>query len=212
MKTAFLLTIGTLVLPALIAMAEPKAKLNTDSQDLLKRAQQAKAEGRFDEARKLAEQLRKEHGFKRKEHKGESDAGKREKLAHLKSEIEKLQRAGKHQEAEELRKKFEGELRAAHKKGHPGEMPAEARLEHLMQAIQHLHAAGMKEPAGQLEQAAAKMREELAARHHHEGAKQDSEVHALREQVEKLKHALEEMGAQLKKAQPPGEVRKPEKP
>lgn len=171
---------------------------------LLERAKKAKAEGRYDEARELAEQIRKLHGTKLKH--GE---GKKEDLPRMKAEIAELHRAGKHEEAEKLQERMKQALHRAHAEGPQKEMPPEARLEHLMQAIQHLRMAGLNEPAEQLEQMAGRMRHEIEARRHHEGAAHADEIRALREHTEQLRREVEELREQLKKAQSKEEVKKP---
>lgn len=217
MKLTSLITTGCLTAFALLAFVHAEEPKPTD---FLKRAQQAKADGKFDEAKELAEQARKLHGG---DGHGERklDGEKKDKLAHMRAEIEELHRAGKHEQAEELRKKFMGDLMAQHhgpKKEMPHKEPGsgEERLEHLMEAIKHLRAANLNEPAESLEKLAGHMKEEMAAhkraeQEQREHPRAEGELRELREQVQKLSHTVEELRGQLKRA-PGDEVRKPEKP
>lgn len=209
MKTLQYLTIGLLAVSVPCAADEPKNKEKDKAEvgHLLERAKQAKAEGCYEEARELAEQIHKVHGMKKKH-----PAGKHEDLSRLKAEIAELHRAGKHEEAEKLQEKMKQALHQMHREGHPNELPPEARLEHLMQAIKHLRTAGINEPAEQLEQMAGRMRHEIEARRHHEGAAQADEIRALKEQLEQLRRTVDELRGQLKKAQSKEEVKKPAAP
>lgn len=223
MKLTSLITTGCFATFAIsLALRAEDGKPNPA--ELMKRAQQAKAEGRYDEARELAEQVRKLTGHEKPdEPKHKIDGEKKDKLAHMRAEIEELHRAGKHEQAEELRKKFMGDLMAQHhgpKKEMPHKEPGsgDERLDHVMEAIKHLRAAKLNEPAEGLEKLAAHLKEEMAARkrmeqeHHDKKPGGEGEVRELREQVQKLSHMVEELRGQLKKQPGDAEVRKPEKP
>jgi TolA-binding protein len=226
------LLVGLFFAVALAASAEGEKKPNPQTQELLERARKAKEEGRYDEAKKLAEQLREQGGFEKH---GRPDARhggeKAEKLHHMKAEIEELHRAGKQEEANKLRDKFESELRSEHKdfKGEHKEPRhdvggGDERLGHLMEAIKHLRAAKINEPAEGLEHMAAQMREELERQKHASGEKhaggekhpmmkpgpEDHELQELRGQMKQMAHAIEEMRGELNRLRG-DEVRKPEK-
>ncbi len=219
MKLTALLA-GALVAFALSASAESPEVKKDDIHELLERAQKAKAEGRYEEAKELAEQLRQRQGFEKRDRK--PDGEKPEQLSHMKAQIDELHRAGKHEEAEQLKRKFQGEFMARHHDGkHPASPQAE-RLEHLMEAVKHLRAAKINEPAEQLERMADKMREDLEAQKraeaghpmkHHDGrmpGEAAGQLQAIREQLEKTNRKIEELDARLRKLQPaPAEAPKP---
>ena len=86
------------------------------------------------------------------------------------------------------------------------------RLRHLMQAIEHLRAADLKEPAERLEQMARKMREEIERRPHDSAGRQPQPEAAQREpqamqdgmqelrgELRKMARSIEELREQVKK-------------
>lgn len=146
----------------------------------------AKAEGSGEAAEKV---IRKGEGAPQKpEH---------DKTAAFRREVEELHKAGKHEDAERLAKKVSG--------GAPGGSHAEGpeRLHHLLQAIEHLRAAGLNEPAASLENVAREMKEQLGrggalsepGGKPHPGA--PSDAGDVRAQLQKLAHSVEELRAQL---------------
>ncbi len=199
---------------------EPKKDGKDDFHELLERAQKAKAEGRYEEARELAEQLRQKRGIDKTDRK--PDGERPERMARVKEEIEELHRAGKHEEAEQLKRKYQGEFMAKHRPDGKGPAPEDERLGHLQEAIKHLRAAQINEPADQLERMAEHLREELQARKraegeefrkkHPEGGKHGPEAGQLREvreRLDQMNRKIEELNAKLQKLQAPPEVPKP---
>ena len=198
-----------------------------EAQKLMERARQAKEAGRYQEAHELAEQAKK-IGQTHREGKPGPGGGAPERLEKVRHEIEELHRVGKHEEAEQLKRRV-GEA-MEHRKEPPlkeGEGPE--RLRHVMEAIRHLREAGLKEPAEGLEKLAHGMREQLEHLEHAEkGRKPEpgpkgepprkgdkphppgAELHAMREQMEKMARAIEELRAQIK-GHDGEEVRKPRK-
>lgn len=203
--------IGAMLLPVFVMRAETAPDSEKKPQPSHEHKEAMKH--RIEELHKMRDQwFGEHHGEKGKGGPGPMTAEMRKKLSGARAEIEELHKAGKHQEADALRDKLAGELMKERK--HPqkpgAEGPSEERLEHLGEAIKHLRAAGMHDVAGNLEKAAAQMREQLHASKH-PGVGKD-EIHALREQVEKLQHAVEELRGQLKMAAPQEDVRKPANP
>lgn len=188
-----------------------------EAQKLMERASKLKAEGRYDEARELADKADKLRGEHR-EHAGKKKEGPPppEHFARAKKEIEELHRAGKHEEAEQLKRRI-AEFHE-HGKALP-KGPGADRLRHLMEAIHHLREADLPEPAERLEQMAREMQVEMAkqrevAEHaghppkHHPPV---DEIRRLQEQIEKMAHAIEELRAQARKHHGE-EVKRPDKP
>ena len=178
MKTTLILAAFTFSCGALAqeAMENPKQVL----QSLMERARDAKASGRFDEAKELAEQaeklqreLHEREGVKKPEQHGEKHPGKA----------------------------------TPHFKG-----PEAERLQHIMQAVEHLHMAGLHEPAKHIEEIAQNMRRELEERlrreqaeaHGKEGMhpgemKVPAELEEMRQQMRKMAEQIEMLQGELKK-------------
>ena len=185
MKTMTTLIIGLALACAGIAQ-EAKENPKQALQSLMERARDAKAAGRYDEAKELAAQ------------------------------VEKMQHALHEQEGKKLEKHAE-----KHMEKHPGkEMPhlkgPEAeRLEHVMQAVQHLRAAGLHEPAQGIEQIAQHMRREMEVRMHREQAaaegkegkypgemKVHAEMEEMRQQMRRMAEQIEKLQGELKTRTP----------
>lgn len=163
------------------AKENPKQAL----QSLMERARDAKAAGRYDEAKELAEQA--------------------EKIQRELHEHEGLKKPEKHAEkhpGKEIPPPFKGG-------------PEAGRLEHVMQAVQHLHAAGLHEPAQNIEQIAQHMRREMEERMRREqaeahakegkhpgGEKIHAEMEEMRQQLRKLAEQIEQLQAKVKQQQP----------
>lgn len=199
---------------------EPKRGESVEAQKLTERARDAKQAGRYAEAAELSEKaehlLEKQRG--EKPGPGGVDAGRLEKARH---EIEELHRAGRHEEAEQL-KRHVAEGRASGRGGQPTEAEGPAKLRHIMEAIHHLREAGLDEPAEGLEKLAHKLREDVERREREhagrgrEPEKHDlaprppaGEMHAMREQIEKLGRAVDKLRAQLNRRGGSEEVRRP---
>ena len=150
----------------------------------------------------------------RKEIGRDAEAVVDERLARMKNEIVELRRVGKNEEAERLANELErawNRHRGNVEKRPQGE--ATERFHHLMEAIKHLHAAGMIEQARHLENAAREMREHLD-RHEQEGGDKRSrgdqasvqqvqrEMNELREQMQKLAREMQQMREHLQHDRP----------
>jgi hypothetical protein len=150
-------------------------------QNLMERARDAKAAGRLDEAKELAEQA------------------------------EKLQR--------ELQGHDGVKKPQKHAEKHPGKDmphfkgPEAERLRHIMQAVEHLHAAGLHEPAKSIEEIAQNMRRELEERLRHQQAeaqdgkhsgemKAHAELEEMRQQMRRMAEMIEQLQAELRKRDP----------
>lgn len=199
-----------------------------ETEDKLARARHAIEEmhraGKHEEAeqmeRRVAGFMQHEKGPKGGKPHDEKGGGKGmdDKMARARHEIEELHRAGKHEEAEQLKHRIAEGME--HKKQAPqptkeGEGPA--RLRHVMEAIKHLRDAGLNEQAEGLEKLARGMHEKFEHHEHAEKGRKTgpgpegeqprkgdkphpagNELHAMREQMEKMAHAIEELRAQLR--------------
>jgi len=142
-----------------------------------------------------------------------------EKLMHRELEAKE---AGRIEEAKKLHEQVE-RMRQEMKKSveHPGggkltgKGPQGERLQHIMQAVEHLNAAGLHEPARDIAQIAQNMRRELEehmkreqaearekeARNHPE-MKAHAELEEMRHQMHKMAEQIEQLRAELKKRTP----------
>jgi hypothetical protein len=208
MKTPLLLPILVMIAIATSASAHARKETRDEIHRLAEKAKQAKNEGRLDEADELMRQVKKLVATAGG-HEGEKpgDEARGDRLARMKQEIADLHHAGKHEEAGRLQQRFMEARSREHGGGPPhagGKGPE--RVRHVMEAVQHLRAAGLNEPADDLERQARRMREEIE-RHQREsggdrkkeGEPSPGEVHQLREQVERLSRELEETREELKR-------------
>lgn len=166
MKTSTTLIIGFALACGAIAQ-EAKENPKQALQSLMERARDAKAAGRFDEARELAEQAEKlqrelqgHDGVKKPQKHAEKHPGKdmphlkgpeAERLQHIMQAVEHLHAAGLHEPAknieetaQNMRRELEERMRhqqaEAHgKEGkHPGQMKAHAELEEMRQQMRRM--------------------------------------------------------------------------
>lgn len=151
----------------------PKATL----QNLMERARDAKAAGRFEEAKELSAQAeRMQSEFREREG--------------MKKPEKPMERKGPM----------------------PGNGPEAERMGHVMQAIQHLHAAGLHEPAKGIEEIAQHLRHEMEERMHREQAearereerhhgemKARGELEEMRQQMRRMAEQIEKLQAEIKK-------------
>ena len=206
MKNSFLLPALLSAALTLTVNAAGPDDLRAEAEKLVERAKQAKSEGRGDEAVQIMGRVKQIQGELREQLAASGGAKPGDGQEKVRRQIEELHRAGKHEEAQQLEKK------CVECNGPNAEGPE--RLRHVMQAIEHLRAAGFNEQAEGLVQVANKMRKE--AEHQDDSAKsfkQQKQEDPLREvrdtviqlrgQMEKMQRQLEEMRGQAGK--PPGD-------
>jgi hypothetical protein len=174
MKTPALLT--SLALLAGVAFGEEtKIHPKEEAARLMERARDAKAAGRHDEARELAE--------------------KAEHVVRVRRE-------------REIAPKDAGKPVTPHAKG-----PEAERLRHVAQALEHLHAAGLHEPARHVEEIAHQLRREMeertqresvAARNTHpdQSPLPQAELEELRRQMRRMAEQIEHLQAEMQKKSP----------
>lgn len=120
-----------------------------------------------------------------------------------------------HAEAERMMAQLKGREAEAKSEKHPGKGgPEGERLRHVMEAVEHLKAAGLHEPAKSIEEIAQHMRREMeehmkrqqAEAQHREkegkapsDAKPQAELEELRQQMRRMAAQLEQLQGELKK-------------
>lgn len=177
-------------------------------QELEQQARAAKEAGRADEAQAIVDKI---HRIKAEHKDGDGD-----KMEMAKRKIEELRKAGKGEEAEQLERRIRdtGEKRPNGDVGRK-EKGGDDRRQHIGEAIRHLRAAGLNEPARDLENLIREhdkmgkeegpqraMRDMQAQTH---GALRDMHEQSQRalrdthEQIKKMAQAIEELREQVKK-------------
>ena len=217
----------TLPLAAIVALALSSPVFPEDGprekiRELESKAGAAQAEGRGEEAEKLRNAARELAGRAKAE--GEKrDGAQREKpnreqlqamLEKSRHDFEDAAKNGKQDEATEIKHRIarletamrEGDGENAGKRRQP-ERPetagAQGRLQHLAQAIEHLHAAGLHEPAERLAEQAREGKRQLGAAN--EAKRPDGEkrpeaerqIAELREGLMNLQRHMQEMQKRL---------------
>ena len=218
MKTHLSIALCAAALLLTPVFAQEGDPLRGKIRDLEERAHMAKQQGRHEEANELmqkAKRLRMEAGDGEKQR----DGGDKNEV--VKRRIGELRKAGKQEEADQL----EARWRASMEKHGDGKEPGGKepgskepggnmeRMQHLKQAIMHLHAAGLHEDAERVEQI---FREEMAKaeagerERRKDGAKGgqkdagprepgDQKQHAMREKEDQNQRALREAHEQIAK-------------
>lgn len=185
MKTITLLIAGLALVCAGATAQETKENPKQELQRLMERARDAKAAGRIDEARELSEQAEK---LQRELHEHEGKKPERHAEKHM----------DKHP-GKDMPPPFKGG-------------PEAERLQHVMQAVEHLHAAGLHEPAKGIEEIAQHMRREMEERMRREHAeaegrqpgemKAQAELDEMRQQMRRMAEMIEQLQAELRKRDP----------
>jgi uncharacterized protein Yka (UPF0111/DUF47 family) len=212
MKTAFLPPALCCALLTVNLLASTPDELRAEADKLAEKARQARTEGRPGEAEELMSRVKKLQIELREMISGD-EPGKalQTKLQHLKQEAGELHRAGKHEEAERLERQL-AEIQQRQAGGDKKASPAEGaeRIGHIMEAVKHLRAAGLKEPAQNLEQMARQMREELERRADSAEAgsarQMEQVLREMRERMEKMQREIDELRKQAAKSR--GEIEK----
>jgi hypothetical protein len=133
-------------------------------------------------------------------------------IERMKRAMAELQQAGKHEEAEQMGKKLQAMLarQDGERDQSRGRSAADGpdRLRHLQEAIGHLRAAGLQEPAQDLERVAAKMKEQFEQQQHrgHDGGSAGESsgreigqaMRETREQIGRMGRELQEVREQLR--------------
>lgn len=203
MKSNLVLSLVSLLVIACVRAQNPDP-LRAETGELMEKAQRAKAEGRGGEAEDLMRKAKELQAAHAGHEKGKMERARHEAAAR---EIEALHRAGKHEEAERLKQKMAGAGPGPNRPGPLAE--GRERLAHISQAIEHTRAAGLREETEHLEQAARRMKEEMAHRGAPAGGPISPErMHAalgemhermedLRRQMQKMAHATEDLRERL---------------
>lgn len=118
----------------------------------------------------------------------------REKMEQVRQQIQELNAAGKHEEAEQLARRVREEM------GKSGEQPE--RMRHVAEAIKHLRAAGMNEAAEHIEQMVRGQQKAEGGGHEQAGGREGTEQvqRAMREMQEQVQKAFKDTHEQMQKA------------
>ena len=213
MKT--LLLLGTLFFGAslLPLPAASMEELRAGIEKLTREAQAAKEQGRNDDAHELmakSKQLEVELRDRQLaegegEHKDQTDF-----KARISRESEARERARKTGDAQELRRKLGHAKELDRRRNDFKHDEGDGRAHHVMEAIKHLRAAGLNEPAEHLERMARQMREGGEPDGHPRGDRRPDGLHAathelhtamqeMREQMQKMQHQIQELRAHIAK-------------
>jgi hypothetical protein len=187
--------------------------------ELENQARAAKEAGRHDEAQAIMEKAKRMIAGNRD---GEQGG---DKLEMAKRKIEELRKAGNNEEADQLErrvreageKRREGEKFRDGEKERPaekvrdgdkerpvakvrdGERGGDERMQHIEQAIKHLRAAGLHEPAERISQMAREQHNKPARPEIERGAAQEQLQRAIRDTQEQTHRALRETHEQMAK-------------
>jgi hypothetical protein len=206
MKTSLLLTLSAvalLSLPALAQEGDERSKIK----DLESRARSAKQQGNAEEAQKWMEQAEALRAKARKSE-GQDDAGDKPKAS--KPRVDMLRNAGRREEAQ-ARDQQPREATGTHdRRDHgPGQPDGHDRAEHIREAVRHLHAAGLHEPAENISKMLRQQDRDPMQRAMHEMQERTQRMmRETHEQMAKMARAIEELREQVGKQRPEGERRK----
>ena len=199
MKTSLLRILCAAALLSTPVFADEGDPLRGKIKELEERARAAKEQGRAEESKELMQQVRRLHA-ELGEREGKRGGG--EKLEMMKHKIGELRQAGKPEEAEQLERHLREATQApgeSQRKDGAGEVE---RRQHALEAIKHLHAAGLHEPAERIEQ----MLRELGGNAERSGpgaaspqAGPEQMQRAMREMQEQTQRALRETHEQMAK-------------
>lgn len=214
MKTIVIVVAGLALACGSYAQEKSTGKPKEELTQLMQRAREAKAAGRFDEARGLAakaHELAKELKvpLHKGEHRGEKKPGAHpEKKPGTPVETKPGTPPEKHVKQPHPAK----QPGPPEKKAPPRfQGPEGERLHHVVEAIEHLRAAGLHEPAKGIEEIARNLHREMEERAKREHAKElgkepehpmAARVHAemdeMRQQIRKLAEQVEQLHKELK--------------
>jgi hypothetical protein len=206
----------TLILPLVAslllagAQAQEPGKMRAKANELIEQAQRAKSEGHPDKAEELMRQAKRLQSESRETEKPKPERAKPEAMMR---EIEELNRLGRHEEAEQIKRRMVAEQ--GHGPKQPGPIAGDReRLAHISQAIEHARVAGLREEAEHLEQIARLVKEEMGHREHGapggpagadqlQGAMREMRegMEELRVRTQKMAHAIEELRDQVRALQ-----------
>ncbi len=141
-------------------------------------------------------------------------AGRIDEAKELMEQAEKIQRELHEREGMKKPEKH-AEKHPGKEMPFPGKGPEGERLHHIMQAAEHLHLAGLHEPAKNIEEIAHNMRREMEERmkreqaeaHGKEGRhsgemKAHAELEEMRQQMRRMAEVIEQLQAELRKRDP----------
>lgn len=180
-------------------------------QELEQQARAAKEAGRAEEAQAIMEKAKRIHAEA-----GERNAQGGDKLEMTKRKVQELRNAGKGEEAEQLERRIrEGaekqrdggdkqrdggdKRRDVPEKPRDAERGGDERQQHLGEAIRHLRAAGLDDPANQIERLAHELGKGKAPAHEPQNDGTQRALRETQEQMAKMARAIDELRQQVEK-------------
>ncbi len=193
MKLPLLLTLCAAALLSTPVFAEESDPLRAKIKELEERAHTAKEQGREDESRELMQQARRFHA----EMKGHDES---DQLEDAKNQREALRKAGKQEEAAQLERRLRGANQHSGDRERQDSGSDAERRQHAMEAIKHLHAAGLHEPAERIEQMLREHEKVAGQESRERGERRGPEGVNPREGQEQMQRAMREMQEQTQRA------------
>lgn len=214
MKTPHLLATGILALSMLVPCARAQeGEVRERIQQLEKKANAAKVEGREEDFARLAREIEtlKAHGGGQEKNRDAQREQMHRQLEDARQKLAEATKQGHEEVAADLKRhiaKLEGELCPPGEK-HQQSADVKGRIRHLKIAIENLRAAGMSEAAESLTRQAAKMHEQLERAPQQQPRSENpakefqlqeviGTVHALRRTVEEMQKRIEELSRERK--------------
>ena len=202
---------GLVLCVSAVRADEPRPEqLREQMRNLEHKAKELQAAGKEDQAnavRHEMQELREKFAHMAKERHGEQAGGDdrradlAKKLEHARAELKEAREGGNKERAEDLqrgiRKLEEESARLNQRSGreHGPEQPVspEQRLQHMREAIGHLHAAGLHEIAENLAREAEHMQQQM----HMQAQGGGAEVARLQAEIQELHQAVRKLNARL---------------
>jgi ElaB/YqjD/DUF883 family membrane-anchored ribosome-binding protein len=206
MRIIPLLIVASLFASELSLRSEEPAKLRERFVALEKQMVEAKKAGRADEMERLAREMQelKRHAAA---HAGDAHKEKRremeEMLAQTQRELGEAEHNNQPERVKELRHRLERLQNALREGGEPDGRDAAAvrqKLQHMMQAVEHLRAAGMPEIAGRIEAEAREIKSKLESRpteNNEALLSAERKVQEMHKRMEEMHRRMEEMARRM---------------
>ena len=180
------------------ARADDGDNVRNKLQELEQQARAAKEAGRAEEAQAIMEKAKRIRAEA-----SERNAQGGDKLEMAKRKVQELRNAGKGEEAEQLERRIR---EGAEKQRDGGDKRRDAehgggdeRQQHLGEAIRHLRAAGLDDPANQIERLARELGNGKAPAHEPQNEGTQRALRETQEQMVKMARAIDELRQQVER-------------
>ena len=190
-------------------------QLRDQMRKLEQKAHELKAAGQEDQAQAVGremQELREKAARMSREHRGENPGGDerraalQRKLEHARAELKEALEAGQEARVADLERgirQLEQELAppgqpAGRERGamqQPEQITLEQRIRHIREAVEHLHAAGLDDPAQSLAHEADRMQQQMGNPPH--APQGGPEVERLQAEIQELRQAVRKLNARL---------------